>query len=209
MAFGQSLLLTPVCLEKSCLSIDSVDRKHKPQFCLCSKSSYALISYYKCSSLMGGLTSFLNVSVWCAAVSQMTQGKELMSPFRQNIARLLHDGFWQKSQSAVPWRKLPTDAYCPLCLRHVEPEPLEPAGPKEAWFILCPVKYALWTVCRPSLFININNPRLWPPAGLLQALSSVLPSDSIYLTLDLLASFLKGSAWDRAMLGARKLGSVL
>ena len=96
-----------------------------------------------------------------------------------------------------------------LCLRHVEPEPLEPAGPKEAWFILCPVKYALWTVCRPSLFININNPQLWPPAGLFQALSSVLPSDSIYLTLDLLASFLKGSAWDRAMLGARKVGSVL
>lgn len=91
VAYGQNLLLTPLCLEKSCLSVDAVDQKAKPQFCLYSKPSSAFLSYYKCSGLMGDLTLFLNVSVWCAAVPQMTQGKELMSPFRQNTVWLLLD----------------------------------------------------------------------------------------------------------------------
>ena len=203
VTYGQNLLLIPLCLEKSCLSIDSVDQKCKPRFCLYSKPS-AFVSDYKCSSLMGGLTLFLNVSVSCAAVPQMTQGKELKSPFRQNTVWLLLDSLWQNSQSAVLcWRKRPTDGYHLLCLWRVEQEPLEPAGPKEAQFILCLVKQGLWTVCRPSLFIN--NPQPWPPAVLFQVLSSVLPPDSIYLTPDLLTSFLKAFTWDSVN---RELGSL-
>lgn len=61
-ASGHSSLLMPICWERSCLSIDSIDQKPKPRFCLGSKS-YALVSHSKCSSFMGDLTSFLNASV--------------------------------------------------------------------------------------------------------------------------------------------------
>lgn len=149
--YGVSLLLTPICLERLCLLIDSVDRKPKPPHLLVQQVScfHFLLQRFQFN---GRLTLLPKCHrAWCAAVPllqhqqrirQMSQGKKLQDPCTWSIQRLLRDLLWQKSASAVLcWRKLPTDMYCLLSLWHVEWKHLEPAGPREAWFILCLVKY--------------------------------------------------------------------
>ena len=49
--------------------LDSSEWKPKPRVGLCSKSSYAFVSYCECSSIMGGFTSSLNAAVFDVQLS--------------------------------------------------------------------------------------------------------------------------------------------
>lgn len=150
-------------------------------FSLCSNSCYAFITYCKCSSLMGGLTSFLKATELVSQLQQqeiiqMSPGWELLSrPIRQNIARLLPAWLWQQSPRAgLGCNKRPIDACWLLCPWYFEQEEhLGTSGNPGVPVYFVPSEQGL-SELRPT---SISNTQPWPPAVLSQLLCSVLSPD--------------------------------